>query len=157
MAFDPKGNLFVVQFGTNSIARVDTKTLAIKEYALPDPAARPRRVTTTSDGMVWYSDYARGFLGRLDPATGKVSEWPSPSGAKSAPYGISAIKGVIWYSESEAAPNTVVRFDPKTQKFQSWAIPGGGNIVRNTDVTKSGDFVLANSLVNTVTLVKIAK
>jgi virginiamycin B lyase len=157
MAFDPKGNLFVVQFGTNSIARVDTKTLAIKEYALPDPAARPRRVTTTSDGMVWYSDYARGFLGRLDPATGKVSEWPSPSGAKSAPYGISAIKGVIWYSESEAAPNTVVRFDPKTQKFQSWAIPGGGNIVRNTDVTKEGNFVLANSLVNTVTLVTIPK
>ena len=69
----------------------------------------------------------------------------------------STIKGVIWYSESESKPCTVVRFDPKTEKFQTWAIPGGGNIVRNTDVTKSGDFVLANSLVNTVTLVHIAK
>ncbi len=29
-------------------------------------------------------------------------------------------------------PNTVVRFDPVTEKFQSWAMPGGGNIVRNT-------------------------
>jgi len=46
---------------------------------------------------------------------------------------------------------------PKTEKFQSWAIPGGGNIVRNTDVTKDGNFVLANSLVNTVTLVTIPK
>jgi hypothetical protein len=26
----------------------------------------------------------------------------------------------------------IVRFDPKTSKFQSWPIPGGGNIVRNT-------------------------
>lgn len=157
MAFDPKGTLFVVQFGTNSIAAVDTATMQIKEYKLPDPGARPRRVATTSDGMVWYTDYQRGYLGRLDPASGQVKEWPSPSGPKSAPYGISTIKDVVWYSESEAKPNTVVRFDPKTEKFQTWAIPGGGNIVRNTDVTKDGNFVLANSLVNTVTLVTVPK
>jgi virginiamycin B lyase len=107
--------------------------------------------------MIWYADYSRGFLGRLDPATGKVTEWQSPSGPKSAPYGISAINDVIWYSESEATPNTVVRFDPKTEKFQSWAIPGGGNIVRNTSVTRDGNFVLANSLSNEVTLVTISK
>ena len=157
MAFDPKGTLFIVQFGVNSIAAVDTASMQIKEYKLPDPGARPRRVATTSDGMVWYTDYSRGYLGRLDPATGQVKEWPSPSGAKSAPYGISPINDVIWYSESEAMPNTVVRFDPKTEKFQTWAIPGGGNIVRNTDVTAEGNFVLANSLVNTVTLVTIQK
>jgi virginiamycin B lyase len=157
MAFDSKGTLFVVQFGTNSIAAVDTATMQIREYQLPDPGARPRRVTTTGDGMVWYTDYQRGYLGRLDPATGQVKEWQSPSGPKSAPYGISAIHDLIWYSESEAMPNTVVRFDPKTEKFQSWAIPGGGNIVRNTDVTRDGNFVLANSLVNSVTLVRIPK
>jgi len=100
---------------------------------------------------------ARGYLGRLDPATAKVSEWPSPSGPQSAPYGISTIKDALWYSESGAKPNTVVRFDPKTEKFQSWAIPGGGNIVRNTSVSPEGDFVLANSLVNTVTRVRITQ
>ena len=115
------------------------------------------RIAITGDDKVWYTDYSRGYLGRLDPGTGEVKEWQSPSGPKSAPYGISAIKNVIWYSESEAAPNTVVRFDPKTEKFQSWAIPGGGNIVRNTDVTRRGDFVLANSLTNEVTLVTIGK
>ena len=60
-------------------------------------------------------------------------------------------------SESETRPNTVVRFDPKGEKFQTWEIPGGGNIVRNTDVTKDGNFVLANSLTNQVTLVRIGK
>jgi virginiamycin B lyase len=157
MAFDSKGNLFVVQFGVNKVARVDTKTLEIKEYTLPDAASRPRRIAITGDDMVWYADYSRGYLGKLDPASGKVTEYRSPSGPKSAPYGISAIRNVIWYSESETEPNTIVRFDPKTEKFQSWAIPGGGNIVRNTDVTKGGDFVLANSLTNEVTLVRIPK
>jgi len=86
-----------------------------------------------------------------------VTEWRSPSGPRSEPYGISAINDIIWYSESGSSPNTVVRFDPRTGAFQSWAIPGGGNIVRNTSVTRAGDFVLANSLVNSVTLVKISR
>jgi len=157
MTVSSKGIIYIVEFGTNGVAAVNPDTLEVREYKLPDPKARPRRVTITSDDIIWYTDYSRGFLGRLDPATGQVTEWQSPSGPKSAPYGISAINDVIWYSESEATPNTVVRFDPKTQKFQSWAIPGGGNIVRNTSVTPSGDFLLANSLVNTLTLVKIQK
>lgn len=157
MAFDSRDTLFVVLFGTNKIASVDPKTLAIREYTLPDPASRPRRITITSDDIIWYADFPRGFLGRLDPATGKVTELQSPSGLRSQPYGMALINGAIWYSESGTTPNTVVRFDPKTEKFQSWTIPGGGNIVRNTSVTPDGNFVLANSLVNAVTLVTISK
>ncbi len=157
MALNSKGIVFFVEFGTNQVGSVDPDTLEFHEYKLPDPAARPRRIAITGDDIVWYSDYSRGFLGRLDPSTGKVTEWQSPSGPKSEPYGISAISGVIWYSESGATPNTVVRFDPKSEKFQSWAIPGGGNIVRNTSVTRDGNFLLANSLVNGITLVTIGK
>jgi virginiamycin B lyase len=149
--------VFFVEFGANKVGSVDPKTMEFREYPLPDAASRPRRITITSDDIIWYSDYPRGYLGRLDPATGKVTEWQSPSGPKSEPYGISAINDIIWYSESGSTPNTVVRFDPKTAKFQSWAIPGGGNIVRNTSVTRDGNFMLANSLVNGITLVAIKK
>ncbi|PYO55343.1 MAG: cytochrome C, partial [Candidatus Rokuibacteriota bacterium] len=148
---------FFVEFGANKVGSVDPKTLEIREYPLPDPTSRPRRIAITSDDIVWYTDFPRGYLGRLDPETGKVTEWPSPSGPKSEPYGVSAINDIIWYSESGSTPNTIVRFDPRTATFQSWAIPGGGNIVRNTSVTRAGDFVLANSLVNAVTLVKISR
>ena len=54
-----------------------------------------------------------------------------------------------------AKPNTIVRFDPLTEKFQSWIIPGGGDIVRNMDVTRDGNPVLANSLTNEVGLVDV--
>ena len=150
-----KGIPFFDEFGVNKIGSIDPQTMRITEYELPDKAARPRRIAITPDDAIWYTDFARGFLGRLDPATGKVSEWQSPSGPKSAPYGIVFTKGALWYSESFAKPNTVVRFDPQTQKFQTWAIPGGGDIVRNMDVTRDGNAVLANSLVNAVTLVEI--
>jgi virginiamycin B lyase len=157
MAVNSKNVVFFDEFGTNKIGSVDPKTLEIREYALPNAASRPRRIAVGPDDMVWYTDFSRGFLGRLDPVSGAVREWQSPSGQKSEPYGISVINGVIWYSESNASPNMVVRFDPKTEKFQTWKIPGGGNIVRNTSVTRDGQFVLANSLMNTVTLVTIKK
>ena len=30
------------------------------------------------DGMVWYSDFGAMFLGKMDPKTGKVTEYPIP-------------------------------------------------------------------------------
>ena len=85
-----------------------------------------------------------------------MKEWPSPSGPRSQPYGIAATKDdIIWYNESAVRPNTIVRFDPKTENFQSWAIPSGGNVVRNMAVTKDGDIVMAESGVNRVGLVDV--
>ena len=155
LKINPQGVPVFVEFGTNRIAAVDPKSMAIKEYELPNAAARPRRLAIDADGMVWYVDFARGYLGRLDLATGAVKEWRSPSGEKSEPYGIVFTRNALWYSESAAKPNTIVRFDPATEKFQSWAIPGGGDIVRNMDVTPDGNPVLANSLTNQVGLVDI--
>ena len=153
MAVNSKNVVFIVLFGTNKVASID-KNMQVKEYPLPDAGARPRRIAISPDDMIWYADFARGFLGRLDPTTG-VKEWQSPSGPKSQPYGIVFTKGALWYNESGAKPNTIVRFDPKTEKFQSWAIPGGGDIVRNMDVLPDGNPILANSLVNQVGLVTI--
>ena len=155
MAVNSKNVVHFVEFGTNKVATIDSQTMAIKEYVLPDAGARPRRVAISPDDMIWYTDFARGFLGRLDPATGNVREWQSPSGPKSEPYGIVFAKGALWYNESFAKPNTIVRFDPATEKFQTWVIPGGGDIVRNMDVTPDGNPVTANSLVNQVGLVEI--
>ena len=150
-----KGVPFVVLFGTNKIASIDPQTMEIREFALPDAKARPRRMAFTSDDVVWYTDYPRGYLGRLDAATGEVAEWQSPGGPRSQPYGIVAARDVIWYSESGTKPNTVVRFDPKTRRFQTWAIPSGGYIVRKMDVTPDGNPVLATSTVNGVALVEV--
>ncbi len=155
MAVNSKNVVFFVEFGSNKIASIDKVSLRITEYPLPDAGARPRRLAIGPDDAIWYTDFARGHLGRFDTVTGKVTEWPSPSGPKSQPYGIVFAKGAVWYSESFAKPNTIVRFDPKTQTFQTWAIPGGGDIVRNMTVTRDGDPAMANSLVNKVGLVTV--
>ena len=155
LVINSKGVPWYVPFGTNKIAKIDPDTMAITEFPLPNAAARPRRLWFENDDTIWYTDFPRGMLGRFDVKTSTIKEWPSPSGPKSEPYGIVFTKGAVWYNESGAKPNTIVRFDPQTEKFQSWAIPGGGDIVRNMDVTPAGDPVTANSLTNQVGLVEI--
>jgi hypothetical protein len=74
VVFNSKGIPFVCDFGTSKIIQIDPDTLAIKEYELPNPDSRPRRIAISPDDIIWYADYSRGYLGRLDPKTGKVSE-----------------------------------------------------------------------------------
>ena len=155
MVMTSKGVPFVCDFGTNKIIEINPDTLAIKEYPLPNPDSRPRRIAISPDDVIWYADYSRGYLGRLDPKTGRVSEWASPSGPKSQPYGITYLNGAIWYVESAIKPNVLVRFDMKTEKFQSWKIPGGGGVVRNIKSTRDGNIVMAESGVNKIALVEI--
>ena len=85
-----------------------------------------------------------------------MKEWASPGGPQSQPYGITVVKDVVWYSESAVRPNTLVRFDPKTERFQSWIIPAGGGVVRHMMTTTDGNnIVMAESGVNRVALVEI--
>jgi virginiamycin B lyase len=156
MVVDSKGTVYFDEFGTNKIGRIDPVTMEIREYVLPDAAARPRRIAISSDDVIWYSDYASGHLGRLDPTTGRSTEWLSPGGPQSRPYGMTIVDDIVWYSESGTRPNTVVRFDPVAEKFQTWAIPSGGGVVRNMVHTPDGDLWLACSGVNRIAEVQIS-
>jgi virginiamycin B lyase len=156
MVIDSKGSPFFAEFGSNKIARIDPATMEIHEYVLPHADARPRRIAITRDDIIWYSDYRRGSLGRLDPKSGAVAEFASPGGPRSQPYGIAALGEAIWYSESGVKPNTLVRFDLATERFESWIIPSGGGVVRNMMPTADGrGLALACSGVNGLALVTI--
>ncbi len=152
---DSRGTPWYVDFRGNRIGRVDPRTMAIEEHPLPNADARPRRLTITPDDVIWYTDYPRGTLGRFDPKTGEVREWPSPGGASSRPYAITSIGGIVWYSESGVRPNTMVRFDPQSETFQTFAIPSSGGVLRHFEATADGNIATANSGVNKIGLVEI--
>jgi virginiamycin B lyase len=142
-------------WGSNKIATIDPDKLELKEYILPDPRTRIRRMGVTSDDMIWYGNWSTGKLGRLDPKTGAVTEWDGPSGPQSQPYGMTVIDDKIWYVESNTRPNNLVRFDPKTERFQTWPIPNGGGIVRHMMPTREGNIAMAMSGLNMVGIVEI--
>ncbi len=156
IAVNSKGVPYFCEFGSNKLASINPDTLDITEYPLAR-GARPRRLAITPDDAVYYSDYGRGYLGRFDPASGKIDEWRSPGGTDSEPYGITATPdGTVWYVETGQGPNRLIGFDPKTRAFAvPTPIPSGGGVVRNMVATPDGKLYLACSGVNKVGVAEV--
>ncbi|GAA0858286.1 virginiamycin B lyase family protein [Aliiglaciecola litoralis] len=144
--------------GSNCLVEVDPKTMALREYKLPNSQTKVRRLDFDEQGMLWYVNSSLGRLGRFNPITKEVKEWPSPSGARSHPYAIAAVGDAIWYNESAMRPDALVKFDPKTETFQSWAIPSGSvysGIVRHMRATSDGKLLIHQSATNRIIQVTI--
>src|SRR5205823_2337193 len=58
------------------------------EYDLPRERAMPHDVILDEQGNAWYSDFGHQFLGKLDPKTGKVTEYNVPTLKADYPTGM---------------------------------------------------------------------
>src|SRR6201993_1450225 len=100
------------------------------EYALPRETISPHDVVVDSDGIVWFSSFGEQNLGRLDPKTGKVTEYPIPEHKPGFPTGGLGLRadreGNLWLGNMYQA--TIVKFDRKTETFKFWPLPPDQNI-----------------------------
>jgi virginiamycin B lyase len=99
--------------------------VVITEYGLPRPTAMPHDVILDKDGTAWYSDFGHQFIGKLDPKTGKVTEYPVPTLKAELPPGNLDIEfdkaGNLWVALMLQAG--VAKFDPKTEQFTMLPLP----------------------------------
>jgi len=106
----------------------------ITEYDLPRKVAMPHDVIVDASGTAWYSDFGSQYLGKLDPSTGKVAEYPISEFKSGFPQGSLDIEidkdGNIW--QGMMLQGGIVKFDPRTEKFQTF--PLSPNI--NSDVAQ---------------------
>src|SRR5206468_242645 len=67
-------------FALKTLPRLTGKSthVIITEYDLPNPLIQPHDVMLDREGNVWYSDFGQMFLGKMDPKTGKVTQYPIP-------------------------------------------------------------------------------
>jgi len=95
-------------------------------YDLPRPDASPHDEVFDAQGNVWYSDFNSQFIGKLDPKTGKVVEYPVPQNrhGQIAQGGLQIDvdkEGRIYYGNMSQMQ--VVRLDPKTEKMETFKPP----------------------------------
>ena len=153
---DSNGRPWIALFNTNHIGTVNPETFAFESFELPDNAL-PRRLVVTSDDIVWYGDWTRGTLGRLDPATGQVTEFPLPSGEGSRPYAMAVDDSDrIWVVETGVQPNNFVGFDPRSNEFFSQvAVESGGGTVRHMYFDAKTNSIWFGADTNTVGVAKL--
>jgi len=95
-------------------------------YDLPRPDASPHDEVFDAEGNVWYSDFNSQFLGRLNPKTGKVVEYPVPQSrfGQIAQGGLQIDidrQGRIYYGNMSQMQ--IVRLDPATGKIETFKPP----------------------------------
>ena len=99
--------------------------MIVTEYDLPRKTIEPHDVIVDSDGMVWYSDFGALFLGKMDPKTGKVTEYPIPMIKEGFPVGTLDLEadrdGNLWVGLMYQGG--VAKLDRKTGKVQTWSVP----------------------------------
>jgi virginiamycin B lyase len=102
----------------------------ITEYDLPRETIQPHDVVVSADGAVWYSSFGEQNLGRLDPASGKVTEYPIALSKPDFPTGLLGLRsdrdGNLWLGNMYQA--RIVKFDRKSETFQFWSLPSESNI-----------------------------
>jgi virginiamycin B lyase len=87
--------------GGNRIGRITTSG-AITEVPIPTTSAQPAEITTGPDGAIWFTEFGKSQIGRLDPATNSITEYPVLLG--SGPDGITVgPDGALWFTEFQAS------------------------------------------------------
>lgn len=134
---DRAGDAWAVLFGAGKLVHLKRANMALQVIELPRPLTRPRRLTLTADGAVWYGDYAQDYLGRYLPADGSIQEWPLPVQPAGAYAMVADCSGRVWLFASAPQPNLLWGFDPSTQRFlPALTIPSGGGAVRHAEYSR---------------------
>jgi virginiamycin B lyase len=95
------------------------------EYDLPQRTRQPHDVIVDSQGIAWYASFGEQILGKLDPKTGKVTDYELPLLKPKMPTGSLAVR----FDEDENIwlgmqfQGGIAKFDKKTEKFQTWSLP----------------------------------
>jgi virginiamycin B lyase len=82
----------------------------------------PYGIASTPDGDVYFASLAGSYVGRIDLDTGEAAVLEPPTTGQGARRVWSDSRGRIWVSEWNAGQVAV--YDPATDGWQEWRLPG---------------------------------
>ena len=102
----------------------DTRAI-VTQYDMGRPTTEPHDVLVDKEGYVWYTDFGEMFIGKFDPKTLKLVEYPIKKFKDKAPTGLLSIEfdheGKIWFDTMYQG--SLGCLDPKTGKIAYYPLP----------------------------------
>lgn len=119
-AFDGAGRLwFTGQSGV--LGRLDPDSGAMEVFDA-SRGSGPYGITGTPDGGIYFASLAGSYVGRVDTRSGEVTVLEPPTPRQGARRVWSDSAGRIWVSEWNSG--RLSRYDPGTDDWQGWKLPG---------------------------------
>src|SRR5262249_23301500 len=104
---------------TGFIWAAENVNVTIKEWDTPSQA-HPHDSEVAPDGSLWYTGQFSNVLGRLDPKTGKIQEFPLKTPA-SGPHGLVTDKdGNVWFTANSKP--YIGKLNPKTGEITEYSM-----------------------------------
>jgi streptogramin lyase len=126
---DKDNNVYMLEFGGNSIGMKNAKTGEVKIWTTPNQRTRPRRGRLDDQGRLWFAEYAGNAIGVFDPATERMKEYKLPT-AWGNPYDVVPSKGAAEVWTGSMSNDRVSRLNTKTEEFTEYLLPRTTNIRR---------------------------
>ncbi len=117
-AIDHQGNIWV---SGRPLQKLDVKT---GKYTNFPEAPDTYGIDVDHQGNVWFAEYnSRDYfkIGMVDPRTNQVKKWSTPDNGRPRRLKV-APDGTIWFAAY--FNGYIARFDPKTEKFTTYKLPG---------------------------------
>jgi len=106
----------------------DTRAI-VTEYDMGRATTEPHDILVDKDGNVWYSDFGEMFIGKFDPKTLKLTEYPIKKFKADAPTGLLSIEfdktGKIWFDTMYQG--SLGCLDPKTGEITYYPLDAKWN------------------------------
>jgi virginiamycin B lyase len=132
---DAENNVYLLDFGSDTIGRIDAKTLQVSVWHTPTAASRPRRGRFDDAGHLWFAEYGANTVGMFDPKAEQFREYAMPT-PWTSPYDVTADKnGDVW--TASMFTDRVVRLDPKTGSTTEYPLPEPVTNIRRVFVDNS--------------------
>ncbi len=122
----------------NTVFSIDVDTKAVTAYRMPTPLSFPLGVTTGPDGAIWVTEELAMKLARIDPATGRIQEFPL-TGLRDGLRGsignplpipgpiVTGSDGRLYFSLNLAGSvglgHRMAAFDPRTHRLETYDTP----------------------------------
>jgi virginiamycin B lyase len=150
----PRGDVWWCSLAGSFIARIDRASGESTVVQPPTPRQGARRVWSDSQGRIWVSEWNSGQVSVHDPrasGAGAWRAWKLP-GANPRAYAVYVDdRDAVWVSDFGA--NSVVRFDPSTERFETFAFPRESANVRQI-LGRPGEIWLPESGTEHVTVIR---
>ena len=123
MRADPNGKMVWTTASTRVVG-LNTETKQFVAYDIPTKNPGAYGMDVAGDGRVWFVEREANKIGRLDPATGKIDEFPTPG--KDIPRRMGTDwEGNLWVGFHETGK--LVKVDQKTGKMTFYEPPTKGS------------------------------
>ncbi|HLG16826.1 MAG TPA: carboxypeptidase regulatory-like domain-containing protein [Blastocatellia bacterium] len=142
----PDGKVWYTKLNGQRVGVIDPATGKITEWK--PPVHGPRRLEVGADGVVWIPGYASGDFCSFNPKAAEKDAWkvyPLPGAGHDIPYALNVDRrtGQIWICG--AGSDTMMRFDPKTEKLTVYPMPTRVTYTREVEFGKDGSVWTVNS------------